>query len=811
MEWLILSSWSRRNGLGAILVVNRKRILLLSRPLFFFQILFRTRTYSQLFLNEAEVGPRLLFCKMKERKRPFVPTKVERLLAEILKTVGHGPRANWLTLVPVLILWRRHARSHARQLVEYLWGLSSNPNVIGKMWYLARRRKDSTVRYLGNFGLHENETQETFGLEEEAPLIAAKALRRKILVRVNQEMRVLLGPRFLSPLSVKETLVQNPEIRELIDRLASEEGVDRNVIIRRVYKNLTEISANYTFRVIEVGYVFLVWLFQRVFEGVVVIDDEFQKLREMAKTKPVVYVPCHRSHLDYLVLPYSLFTHDMVTPHIAAGINLAFWPVGYFLRLGGAFFIRRSFRNDPLYSLCLKKYVEHLIKSRYNLMFFIEGTRSRSGKMLAPAYGILKMVMETCQKHHVEDIVIAPVAICYDEIPEQGSYSKELAGGEKKKESAGELLRSRRIVKKKFGRVYVRLAEPLSAREAIDTATPGVDDLLSLQKTAFQICKRITDVTPITPKSLVSTVLLCHHRSALSLEDLFRSTKHLAEFARATKRPLVIAHTDNLSQNVEHILRQVQTQNIITVNEGIPRTFSCESTRRPILNFYKNNSVHIFVSASLATLTFLEIVEEVGLSTAQGTNKVGRDQWLNKILNLRNYLKFDFFFEPTPIFTKEIESLWTLLWNYDGAEEDSLSDLKTAFLSRFEKMGDMSIYYRVLGEIFDGYLTTFQFVLSSKAMKMDRKTLLQRIVKYAEVRELQGGVAFPESKSTQNYSNALSLLENMKVITVNEKSVELRPSELMLKELEKDFIRYVELIQKSPEAIFKASTQLNFS
>src|SRR5690606_36993833 len=101
-------------------------------------------------------------------------------------------------------------------------------------------------------------------------------------------------------------------------------------------------------------------------------------------------------------------------------INLAFWPVGRFLRMGGAFFIRRSFRGDPLYSLCLKKYVEYLLKNRYNIKFFIEGTRSRSGKMLAPAYGMLKMTLETYRQKACDDIAIIPVSICYDEVPEQG-------------------------------------------------------------------------------------------------------------------------------------------------------------------------------------------------------------------------------------------------------------------------------------------------------------------------------------------------------------------------------------------------------
>ena len=253
-------------------------------------------------------------------------------------------------------------------------------------------------------------------------------------------------------------------------------------------------------------------LFNRVFEGLVVNRDDITRLRETMKTKPVVFVSCHRSHLDYLVVPYVLFTEDMVTPHIAAGVNLSFWPVGYFLRKGGAFFIRRSFRGDELYSLLLKKYIEFLLKNRHNIKFFIEGTRSRSGKMLPPAYGILKMILESYRSRSLEDIALVPVSIVYDEVFEEGSYTKELQGAKKEKESATGLLKSRKIVKRNFGKVYVRFADPLSVKEIIQKADEkNVDPKLTLQKTTFQICKHINDVSPITPKDRKSTRLNSSH------------------------------------------------------------------------------------------------------------------------------------------------------------------------------------------------------------------------------------------------------------------------------------------------------------
>ena len=140
------------------------------------------------------------------------------------------------------------------------------------------------------------------------------------------------------------------------------EGIDKKKVMMRAYRYLTEIVANYTYRFIEVMSVVLIWLFDRISDGIVWRREEVSVVRETMKTKPIVFVASHRSHLDYLVVPYVLFFEDIVTPHVAAGINLNFWPVGPFLRMGGGFFIRRSFRGNALYSLCLRKYIEYLLE-----------------------------------------------------------------------------------------------------------------------------------------------------------------------------------------------------------------------------------------------------------------------------------------------------------------------------------------------------------------------------------------------------------------------------------------------------------------
>lgn len=758
IEFFIISSWCRSQGLGAIQVSNRLRILLLAKPSYFFQILFRRKSYAQLFMSDNP-GPRLLFCPSNERAKVFQPIPVERLLGEIYaEQAGEKP----LHFVPLLILWRKHLRETSRKISEYVLGLGSDPTLMGKVWYLLWARKDSTVRALKDFPqLHKND--EMFeGSDDTPPMKLAKTTRRKILVETHKEMRVVLGPRYLSPHSVKETLLRDPEVQRVIEEVAAAEGVDKKKVMSRAYQNLTEIVSNYRYRTIEILYVLLTWLFNKISDGLSVKDEEFQRVRELAKTKSVVFVPCHRSHFDYLIIPFVLFKQDMVTPHVAAGINLAFWPAGGILRSGGAFFIRRSFRGDPLYSMCLRKYVEYLLQHRLNIKFFIEGTRSRSGKMLAPAYGMLKMVLEAQRNHVVEDAVLVPVSICYDEVPEQGAYSKELSGAQKTQESASELIKSRGVIKRNIGKVYVRLADPLYAREIQQSAQAlGLDPKITLQKTAFEICKRINDVSPITPKAIVSSILLGHRLNTLSLEEILRLAQRFASYSERAGFPLSVEEVGSFKRAVEQTVRRLHKGGVLSLSEDqVPRAYSLDSRKRVLLNFYKNNSIHCFVSPSIILLALFQTLKEASPHDAAGSFK---DRFGQVALNLRNLLKFEFFFSPSQVFLQELDRNAHFLLNDENWANQSVSQCLATIGTQIKSWDDFCVYMRLLGELFESYLTTLEFLKANPGFKLDKKTLQQKILKFGEART---ATRYPESVSTQNYSNALLLYENLKFIRI---------------------------------------------
>ena len=771
IEWLILSSWCRKNGLGAILVSNRKKILLFSKPLIFLQVLFLKRSLSDVFLSN-EPGPRLIFCTTGERKELFKPTKVESLIANLYDEEKRSATGRIYSFVPVFICWRKHLRGSNRKLGEYFFGLSSNPNIIGKIWYLFRKRKDSTVRALSPISFAVKDGVEfSDGLDDVDSNKMGRLIRRKIIVEVAQEQRIVLGPRYFSPLFIKESIMRDSQIQSLIDQISHEQQIDRKKVMGEAYGFLTEISANYTFRFIEVMYVVLTWLFKRIFEDLVVDKNQIQSLRETLKTKSVIFVSCHRSHLDYLVVPEVLFLEDIVTPHIAAGVNLSFWPVGSFLRMGGAFFIRRTFRGEPLYALCLQKYIEWLIKNRVNIKFFIEGTRSRTGKMLPPAYGLLKMVLQPFEDKQVEDIALVPVSISYDEVLEEGAYSRELVGGQKEKESAGGLIRSRKLFGRNIGKVYVRFASALSLKteSALETNVE-LDQTLFLQKLAFHLCKSINDVTPVTPKSILASVLIAHENDACSLEDILRASESLARWVSFSSHELSVSNTgDDFKRAIETGVKKLISKQTVMGLDETPVRYRLEDRQRINMIFYKNNAIHCFVLPSIALLSAFRAV-----SGGLGQSDTFFDKIQNNALELRNLFKFEFFFSPSVQFISELKT--TLSYFVPGKEigEITVEDFLTGIESSFDRVDDASVLIRLNRDIIESYLIAFDMIRRNTGSQHEYKFLLQQMVKEGVEHVENDGGFLPECISTQNFSNALKLLENMSLIkTDKEKDLHL--------------------------------------
>ena len=214
--------------------------------------------------------------------------------------------------------------------------------------------------------------------------------------------------------------------------------------------------------------IFCRFVWNQIFSGVDLRPEDIERMREAVRTGTPILVPSHRSHLDYLLIGSQCYEHGLVLPYVVAGENLSFFPMGLLFRGSGAFFIKRSFKEDPIFPTVFERYVRLLIREEIPVEFFIEGGRSRTGKLLHPKLGMLRMVVNSAVHMKSDRILtILPIAFSYEQIAEEKSYAKELSGKSKQKESVSGVLKARKILKKRYGKVYMRVGEPIYLNEII--------------------------------------------------------------------------------------------------------------------------------------------------------------------------------------------------------------------------------------------------------------------------------------------------------------------------------------------------------
>ncbi|SSY94183.1 Glycerol-3-phosphate acyltransferase [Aggregatibacter aphrophilus] len=268
----------------------------------------------------------------------------------------------------------------------------------------------------------------------------AQKLARVAKIHFAKQRISATGPRLPNRQAMFNKLLQLPVILAAIEDEAKSKNISKEKARKEAEKILDEIAANVSYEGLRVADRFLRWLWNKLYQGINV--ENADRVRKLAlEGHEIVYVPCHRSHIDYLLLSYVLYHQGLVPPHIAAGINLNFWPVGGMFRRGGAFFIRRTFKGNRLYSTIFREYLAELFHRGYSVEYFIEGGRSRTGRLLAPKTGMMSMTLQALQQQQSRSISVVPVYVGYEHVLEVDTYAKELRGVAKEKENAGLVLR----------------------------------------------------------------------------------------------------------------------------------------------------------------------------------------------------------------------------------------------------------------------------------------------------------------------------------------------------------------------------------
>ena len=331
-------------------------------------------------------------------------------------------------IVPQLILYKATPEKEYSSILDIFFGFRDKPGCIRKTVLFFRYNRQAFI----DFGEPLDLKAYLKGQPATRPMEdMAVEIRQRLIDSIDAQKRVILGPVMKSRQQLKEIVLRDADIMKTIEQMAAGNPKRLKQVRKNAGEYFDEIAADYNIAYVQFFHMALTWLWRKIFQGIDIDMTELALVREWARRGPVIYIPSHKSHVDYLVLNDVLYKHHMHIPRVAAGKNLAFWPVGHIFRKSGAFFIRRTFKGAKLYGKVFAKYIKVLLNEKHPLEFFIEGGRSRSGKLTLPKIGFLSILLQAYREGYCDDLVFVPASISYDRILEEKSYLNELEGGEK--------------------------------------------------------------------------------------------------------------------------------------------------------------------------------------------------------------------------------------------------------------------------------------------------------------------------------------------------------------------------------------------
>ncbi len=593
---------------------------------------------------------------------------------------------------------------------------------------------------------------------------------RQAALTLERAERRVRGMRYKVPRLVHEDILARPAFRGGVARLARSTEQTEERVAAQASRYLREIAATHSTYVIDLLAHFIHYLYRQGYESALHYDRQrLEQIYTLAQRHPVVFLPTHRSNLDHLVLQYALHENGHPPNHTAGGINMNFFPVGPLVRRSGVFFIRRSFKDNFVYKFVLRQYIDYLVEKRFPLEWYIEGGRSRSGKMLPPRFGMLAYVVDAFRRGKSEDVLLIPVSIGYDQIQDVSDYVAEQRGAAKQKESFGWFLGVMRALRKRYGRIHLNFGEPLSIARAIgrsgDTSELDVEEeSLDLQKIAFEVCVRINRATPITPTSLVTLALLGTLDQWLTVEQIVAALKNIVDYVQRRELPTTEPLTLDRAETVQRTLDALVENGVVTCYaEGPEAVYGIGQDQHLTAAYYRNTIIHFFVDGAIAELALLHVGEE--RSAAEHADAAPTVFW-DEAFRLRDLLKFEFFFADKETFRAELGR--ELQLHAPDWEADLASGGGEAAQRILRSVRPFSAH-RILRPFLEAYSVVADALLHEPVdATIDEKALVGRCLSRGRQYRLQRRVRSTESVSKVLFETALRLASNRGLLTAGE-------------------------------------------
>lgn len=607
----------------------------------------------------------------------------------------------------------------------------------------------------------------TVGSHAADPEDFARFVRRAAIVTLDRAERSFIGDRYKVPHNVVEEISSRAEFHSTLVRIAQETGISEKEAIERSSAALEELVAVQSRAAVDIFQALMDPLHSSTW-NVIADESGLDRLRELNKKHSLVFLPSHRSYVDTLVLGNVLARNDFPPNHVMGGANLRIWPISDIARRAGMVFIRRSFGDDMIYKAVVEEYFGYLLSKRFNVEWYFEGGRSRTGKLRSPRYGLLSYVAHAVTSGRASDVYLVPASITYDRLYEVSAMAAEQEGAKKQAEGLTWLAKYWRSQRSTSGgKAYVRFGEPISLapRLAPSDASPE-EQRIALQKVAFDVAVGINSSTPVTANALLTLTLLGVRDHAQTLDEISKVLAPILDYIEARGLPTTGSERLRESDGVQTVLTRLTRAKVVTAYDGGEETvYAIERGQHLVAAFYRNNAIHWFVNRAILELSILDVVEDMTDEDELSAREVIEAAWA-EANRVRDQLKFEFFFPSRRVFVDELRDEMDLL---DRDWEDRTPSL--AAVTHVLTGSRVLMAHRVLRSFFDAQLVVAERLALRADEDLPRKdtaavdAFVSECEKVGRQMLLQGRLHGPESLSRELFVSALDLMANQGLLT----------------------------------------------
>lgn len=556
------------------------------------------------------------------------PPVLERVVKTLIEDAGQDAQ-----IIPVSVFWGQSPASESspwKLLFADSWAVTGRLRRLVTILILGRKTR---VQFAAPIQLRElvnhNKGQER----------TVRMAQRTLRVHFRNQKTAVIGPDISHRRNLVKGLVHDPLVRQAIAEEAERQNIPLAKAEAQALRYGNEIASDYTYTAIRFLEVVLSWFWNKIYDGVKV--NHIEGVQEIAQGNEIIYVPCHRSHIDYLLLSYLLFRNGLTTPHIAAGINLNMPVIGALLRRGGAFFMRRTFKGNPLYTAVFNEYLHTLFTKGFPVEYFVEGGRSRTGRMLQPKTGMLAITMRSFLRSSRTPIVFVPVYIGYERVLEGRTYLGELRGASKKKESIFDIFKVIGALKQRFGQVAVNFGEPIKLADFLEQQQPGWREQelgpqykpewlnATTHRLGETVARHLNEAAAVNPVNLVALALLSTSRLALDERALARV---LDLYLTLLRQVPYSPHTTLPEGDGLALIAHVKAMDLLAEQaDALGKIYYLDEQNAVLMTYYRNNVLHIFALPALLASFF------------QSASKMNREQILRFTKALYPFLQKELF------------------------------------------------------------------------------------------------------------------------------------------------------------------------